>query len=84
LKNTEKFRSYVKKCPQTNKTKHNSHQRLHRAILEGILIRSLKCQECGNECKTEAHHEDYSKPLEVIWLCRLCHDLKIEKIKVKY
>lgn len=27
---------------------------------------------CG-EIKVEAHHNDYSKPLEVIWFCRLHH-----------
>ncbi|GAG03219.1 unnamed protein product, partial [marine sediment metagenome] len=31
-----------------------------------------KCLVCGDE-KTEAHHEDYSKPLEVKWLCKKHH-----------
>lgn len=30
------------------------------------------CERCGAE-KAEKHHEDYSKPLEVRWLCRDCH-----------
>lgn len=30
------------------------------------------CELCGAE-KAEKHHEDYSKPLEVRWLCRWCH-----------
>lgn len=30
------------------------------------------CQVCGN-AKSEAHHEDYSKPLDVVWLCDAHH-----------
>jgi hypothetical protein len=30
------------------------------------------CVACDSE-KSEMHHEDYSKPLEVWWLCRKHH-----------
>jgi len=30
------------------------------------------CEVCGCE-KSEAHHEDYSKPLEINWLCKKHH-----------
>lgn len=29
------------------------------------------CRYCGN-AEVQMHHEDYSKPLEVIWLCKIC------------
>ena len=35
-------------------------------------LRKQPCAVCG-EAKVEAHHHDYSKPLDVIWLCRSCH-----------
>lgn len=38
-----------------------------RAVREGLLVR-LPCEVCG-DVNTEAHHEDYTKPLEVRWLC---------------
>lgn len=41
------------------------------AILKGRLTRG-PCESCGSE-KSEAHHPDYNKPLDVTWLCRACH-----------
>ncbi len=34
-------------------------------------IKKKNCIDCGSE-KSQMHHDDYSKPLEVIWLCREC------------
>ncbi len=36
------------------------------AITQGKLNR-MPCEPCGG--KAEAHHDDYSKPLDVRWLC---------------
>ena len=32
------------------------------------------CEDCGIKDRLHMHHEDYSKPLEVITLCILCHE----------
>jgi len=32
-----------------------------------------KCENCGSTENLERHHKDYSKPLEVVTLCRKCH-----------
>ena len=47
------------------------HNAAIRAIKSGKLKR-LPCMVCGEE-KTHAHHEDYDKPLDVMWLCPRCH-----------
>lgn len=41
------------------------------AIARGELVRQ-PCEVCGAE-KADAHHPDYSKPLDVMWLCRAHH-----------
>jgi hypothetical protein len=44
---------------------------LRTSILFGRAVK-LPCRDCGSK-KVEAHHTDYSKPLEVIWLCHKHH-----------
>lgn len=43
------------------------------ALREGLLIRPSCCSACGKRGKIDGHHADYSKPLDVEWLCRSCH-----------
>ena len=56
-----------------NPEKRQAHDRVKKAIQKGILVRPEKCQACGVFKKVVAHHNDYSKPLEVDWLCQACH-----------
>lgn len=44
---------------------------VHRAKKNG-KIKELPCKVCRN-LKVEAHHADYSKPLEVVWFCKSHH-----------
>ena len=43
-------------------------------------IDKLPCVVCGNPM-SEAHHEDYTKPLNIIWLCRKHHVIADRKLK---
>lgn len=43
------------------------------AIKLGKLKRSVFCEHCGLPAETQARHLDYSKPLEVEWLCTHCY-----------
>jgi protein-arginine kinase activator protein McsA len=42
---------------------------------KGMVVMPDVCSNCGIKTRVEGHHPDYSKPLEVIWLCRNCHNL---------
>jgi ribosomal protein S27AE len=44
---------------------------VHRAVAAGRLIRQ-PCEQCG-DVPSEAHHDDYTRPLDVRWLCSSCH-----------
>ena len=43
------------------------------AVLKGRLIRPERCEQCGRVAKVHGAHHDYSKPLDVRWLCPVCH-----------
>lgn len=61
----------LKERRKNNKEKYIAHTAVGNALRDGRIIKK-ECRKCG-ELKTEAHHPDYSKPLEVIWLCPKHH-----------
>ena len=73
LANPEKFKETERLRKARNKEKIYAVARLGQQISRGNLIRPDKCEKCLKECKPEAHHDDYSKPLQVRWLCPPCH-----------
>ena len=58
-----------------NVEKYNAHKKVTAAINGGKLKRPSTCSVCGCGGKIEGHHEDYSRPLDVTWLCQSCHKL---------
>lgn len=50
----------------------SAHQATHRALYAGKLKYS-PCEVCESSISIDAHHKDYSRPLEVVWLCRKHH-----------
>lgn len=79
-----KFRThaYCKKCrvidnkirglSPVQKLKTNARSKLNYAIKVG-KIKRLPCAVCGANEKIHAHHKDYARPLEVIFLCHVHH-----------
>lgn len=48
-------------------------RRLLRSAIERGDITRAPCEQCGST-PAHGHHDDYSKPLAVRWLCRKHHD----------
>jgi len=43
------------------------------AVRKGRLVRPDRCSKCGVVGAVEGHHDDYTHPLQVTWLCSSCH-----------
>jgi len=76
--NPTKFRerelAASRKKPKNEKTK--ARAILNAAVKSGKVIKPTICSKCGKLRKVTAHHDDYSKPLQVKWLCYECHGNK--------
>jgi hypothetical protein len=44
-----------------------------KALRDGTIERPGRCSRCNKRCSPDGHHEDYSKPLDLVWLCKPCH-----------
>ena len=60
-----------------------AHGAVKRAISRGQLERPDACERVGfngHACEgpIEAHHDDYARPLDVAWLCKLHHGIAQE------
>jgi hypothetical protein len=64
---------------KANKAKKAVHKIVESALLRGDLVRQPCCR-CGST-DSHAHHDDYDKPLEVMWLCPLHHKERHREIE---
>lgn len=70
-KDPEKARAYRRATWRRYKVQKNAQAAVYRALRKGLLQRQ-PCKVCA-VAGAHAHHTDYSKPLEVEWLCRKHH-----------
>jgi hypothetical protein len=69
----ERVKAQRQKWNAENKHKKQAHRLLRAAVLRGDLVKKENCSECFAATPLIAHHHDYSKPLDVHWLCKKCH-----------
>ena len=65
-----KYNAYKR---QYDKEHNYANTKLNQAIRRGKMTRPLICEACGYMGSLHAHHEDYEKPYDVMWLCPECH-----------
>ena len=70
---TDSYRSNHSRYKAQSPEKQKAHRLINKAIKSGELTRPSTCSKCGNNGAIEAHHEDYTKPRDIVWLCRTCH-----------
>lgn len=72
-KNKERFFETQKLRRQRNKQKINAVTLIGKHLRRGKIQRPNQCEKCMKECKPDGHHDDYNKPHDVRWLCKICH-----------
>jgi len=99
LENIERIRAYDRereKLPERQKLKQEvnrawraedkrrtaAHNAVARAIAKGLLTRK-PCERCGSQ-KSLAHHDDYDRKLDVMWLCQPCHKQRHKELAMDF
>ena len=71
--NKDILRDIRLKWVEKNPEKRAAHIILGKAVLKGIVEKPKDCSRCGAGGRIDGHHHDYTRPLDVVWLCRQCH-----------
>ncbi len=83
-KNLERIKANVETTRawrEEDRRRQRAHSAVRFAIVNGHIVRQ-PCIRCGEQ-KSVAHHEDYDKPLDVVWLCQPCHAKRHKEIKAQ-
>lgn len=64
-RNTQRWR-------QENPDAYRAQNAVNNALRDGRISKE-PCAICGSTDGVHAHHKDYARPLDVVWLCARCH-----------
>ena len=59
--------------PKISAEQEIAYELTKKAIRSGEIKKACKCEICGSLKPLDAHHFDYSRPTDVLWLCKSCH-----------
>ncbi len=69
----ETERAYVEKVKVTSPERLRARWTLGGKKRTGAVVAPDACEACERPGPVQAHHHDYAKPLDVVWLCVACH-----------
>lgn len=92
----ERFKQYEKNRTKTpterrmeylsnpeNLIKSKARAKLRYELKKGRIVKPTRCEKCRLELKLEPDHSDYSKPLDVVWLCHTCHvEITVRRLRM--
>lgn len=76
-----KHAKWTKEWQLRNPEKRRAYTLVWKAVKRGKLVRPDTCQECHKPTHPHAHHSDYKKRYDVIWLCPQCHAALHKKLR---
>ena len=66
------LRANAERWDQHNPAAYRAHNIANAAVRDRKLSRQ-PCQICGAIEHVHKHHRNYSRPLDIVWLCAKCH-----------
>lgn len=96
-KNRDKFRAYNRvynknwrkengyAAEMRSRLKYPEKEKARRLLQSAVRSGKIKREHCEvcDDPRSQAHHEDYTKPLQVKWLCAIHHRQADDKLRLK-
>lgn len=71
--NKQLVKDRIYKYRSDHPDRHYARGVLTNMLRYGKIKKPVRCSLCKSVRFVEGHHPDYSKPKEVVWLCKSCH-----------
>jgi hypothetical protein len=78
--NVAKKTAWTRERRRGDKAYQAAHNAINKGIASGKIVKPLRCERCGAKRRLHGHHDDYTKSLEVQWLCSVCHTARHKEI----
>jgi len=79
-RNREACNKNTKIWREKNNHKTRAHDKIKYATRKKRISKPLLCEHCNKKGQLHGHHHDYAKPLDVTWLCPICHSAEHKRL----